>query len=68
MHMKFSYKRLLLPVLLILLTVLLLKWAQKQPAEDVRLTNEQLKVNEQQWATQNQQEILSRQEKLGPAQ
>lgn len=62
--MNFSYKRLLLPALLIGLCAIALHYIQTRPTDDTRLTNEQLKANQQQWAVQNQQNVLSREEKL----
>lgn len=64
---NFSYKRLLFPVVLIILLAFFLRWSQTRPSEDMGLTNEQLKLNQQQWVVQNQNDILSRHEKLEPS-
>lgn len=65
--MNFSYKRLLILCVIIAFALIALRWIESAKGEHTDLTAPQLNENQQNWLVQNQQEVLSRQEKLEPA-
>lgn len=65
--MNFSYKRLLVPFVVIAFAAIALKWIENTRVENSDLVAPQLKEQQQNWSAQNEQEVLSRQEKIEPA-
>lgn len=56
----------LVPFIIIAFAAVALKWIESTKVEKVELTTPQLQENQQNWLTQNQHDVLSRQEKLEP--